>query len=57
MSTGLDAFGTVHMDAILDALAVDNHELHLLENHAQVNGAKTRDVDTAIVGHQAHRQR
>ena len=48
----LDTLGTVYMDAILDALAVDTHELHLLEHHAQVNGAKTRDVDTAIVGHQ-----
>ena len=40
------------MDAIFDALAVDTHELHLLEHHAQVNGAKARDIDTAIVGHQ-----
>ena len=48
----LDALGTVYMDAILDALAVDAHELHLLEHHAQVNGAKACDVDTAIVGHQ-----
>ena len=48
----LDTLGTVHMDAILDALAVDTHELHLLEHHAQVNGAKARDIDTAIVGHQ-----
>jgi len=29
----LDALGTVHMDAILDALAADAHELHLLEHH------------------------
>lgn len=48
----LDTLDTVHMDAILDALAVDTHELHLLEHHAQVNGAKARDIDTAIVGHQ-----
>ena len=40
------------MDAILDALAVDTHELHLIEHHAQVNGAKARDIDTEIVGHQ-----
>lgn len=48
----LDTLGTVHMDAILDALAVDTHELHLLEHHAQVNGTKARDIDTTIVGHQ-----
>ena len=48
----LDTLGTVHMDAILDALAVDTHELHLLEHHTQVNGTKARDIDTAIVCHQ-----
>lgn len=52
ISTGLDTLGTVHMDAVVGTLAIDAHKLHLLENHAQVNGAKTRDVNTAIVGHQ-----
>ena len=48
----LDTLGTAHMDAVVGTLAIDAHKLHLLEHHAQVNGAKARDIDTAIVGHQ-----
>ena len=48
----LDALDAINVDAILDAFAIDAHELHLLEHHSQVNGAKACDVDTAVVCHQ-----
>ena len=48
----LDALNAVDAKAVLDALRLDAHLLHLAQNHAQVHGVETRNLDTRLARHE-----
>ena len=49
----LDALGAIDVDTVLDTLALDAHKFHLFEHHSQVDGAEARNIDAALIGHEA----